>query len=104
MVYGNLRNPGSHTLGQAMKGTMFVGNMLYLGVTSQILSLFACNTLKPGSYYLVAAPYITCYEGASCVLLTLTLIVTLIITKECSTLTLIMALALTLTVVTLPKL
>ena len=104
MVYGNLRNPGCHTLGQAVKGTMCVGNMPYIGVTSQILSLFACNTLKPGSYYLVAAPCITCYEGASCVLLTLTLIVTLTITKHCSILTLSMALALTLTVVKLPKL
>ena len=43
----------------------YVANMLYLGVTSSILSMFVCKKLGDSDlYYLIARPTIECYDSS----------------------------------------
>ena len=38
-------------------------NMLYVGTLAKSLGIFACDQLPDGTYYLVGAPGVVCYEG-----------------------------------------
>ena len=40
-----------------------MANLLYVATLSNSLSIFTCEQLPDGAYYLVQSPGITCYEG-----------------------------------------
>ena len=63
MRIGNWIRPASKQPSGALKGTLFVGNMLYLGITGNVMMLFNCQPLGTGSYGLTFAPNVMCYEG-----------------------------------------
>ena len=57
--------PSTFLKQDAIKASMFMTNLLYLGVTASILSVFSCEKLGDSTtYYLVAQPTIECYSGA----------------------------------------
>ena len=47
----------------SLKSALFMGNLLYLGTLAKSLSIFACDQLPDGTYYMVGAPGVVCYEG-----------------------------------------
>jgi len=47
----------------AAKSSLFMGNLLYLATLAKSLAVFACEQLPDGTYYMVGAPGVVCYEG-----------------------------------------
>ena len=65
----------SYSWNEGFKASLFLGNTLYIGVTSSVVSTFMCEKLGDSdSYYLIAAPTIKCYQGTHIATLVLSII------------------------------
>ena len=59
----------------AFKSSIFLINLLYIGVTQGVISTYMCDKLgDTDTYYLIAHPPIKCYEGAHATMTVLSLI------------------------------
>ena len=54
--------------------SVFIFNLLYLGLTSKTLALFNCKATGNGDWYMVTNPSITCFEGDHLILMILGII------------------------------